>query len=64
MSSNYGAWPHDDSRRCDYCRFAEPVRRVMSASGCERTVWRCARRPEFAHETQAEARCNYWEERL
>lgn len=24
---------------------------------------RCARRPEFVHRTQAEARCNYWEAR-
>ena len=63
MSSEFGAWPQEDARRCDGCRFAEPVRTVLAASDAERTVWRCARRAEFVHETQAEARCNYWEGR-
>lgn len=61
MSSIYGNWPPEDERRCDGCRFAEPVGTVLAASGADRTVWRCARRPEFVHETQAQARCNYWE---
>ncbi|WP_417571203.1 hypothetical protein [Parolsenella catena] len=63
MSSRYGKWPEEDPRRCDGCRFAERVERVMSASGDASTVYRCARRPEFVHETQAKARCNYWEAR-
>lgn len=63
MSSIYGEWPEGDPRRCDGCRFAERAERVMAASGDVRTVYRCARRPEFVHRTQAEARCNYWEAR-
>lgn len=63
MSTPYGKWPEEYTRRCDGCRFAERVERVMSVSGDVRTVYRCARRPEFVHRTQAEARCNYWEAR-
>lgn len=63
MSMPYGKWPEEDARHCDGCRFAERVERVMAASGDVRTVYRCARRPEFVHRTQAEARCNYWEAR-
>ena len=63
MSTPYGKWPEEERRRCDGCRFAERVERVMSASGDARTVYRCARRPEFVHATQGLARCNYWEAR-
>lgn len=63
MSTPYGEWPEEDARRCDGCRFAERVGRVMAASGDIRTEYRCARIPEFVHRTQAEARCNYWEAR-
>ena len=63
MSSSYGEWPREDARRCDGCRFAEPVGRRKTPAGCERPVWRCARLAEHVHETQAEAHCNYWEVR-
>lgn len=63
MSSRYGEWPEGDPRRCDGCRFAECVERIMAASGDVREVYRCARRPEFVRRARGETRCNYWEAR-
>lgn len=45
--------------RCANCRHAI-VTELHTIHGVERTEYDCARRPEFVHRTQGEARCNYW----
>lgn len=63
MSSRYGEWPEGDPRRCDGCRFASLVERIMGSSGDVREIYCCVRQPKFVYRTRAEARCNYWEAR-
>lgn len=58
MSSNYGAWPHDDTRRCDRCRLAdliepEPERTCrMVDNGVELCCSECDRRHGYDDEPQ------------
>lgn len=49
--------------RCDGCRFASLVERIMGSSGDVREIYCCVRQPKFVYRTRAEARCNYWEAR-
>lgn len=49
--------------RCDGCRFAELIERIMGSSGDVLEIYCCVRHPKFVHRTRAEDRCNYWEAR-